>query len=282
MKDESKETDGNLNGNSDDHDDFDPHIDEFAKPRKNAQKFPFKYRLKNAFKGLTWKTWFWFSIIVLIVGLTVFALIQTIRDPSWIFKIVMQVITPIIRIEAWGFLLFIFFMALQGVMLVGGEVMLLASGLIWGTWIGAGIGLVGLFLAALVSYEIGIRGGKPVAEKFIGDDLYIFDFYMMKYGNPTLLLTRAVPAFPYEVISFAAGFLGVRRRDYYLLTFIGSFPRCLFYAFVGAQLRPEDGNLDSLVQNEELLNEFIKAGADKFNIIIVWAIVIIGAGFVIL
>jgi uncharacterized membrane protein YdjX (TVP38/TMEM64 family) len=281
MKDEPKEANSNSTDNSDDHDDFDPHIDEFAKPRLDAQKVPFKIRVKNAFKGLTWKTWFWFSIIMFVVGFTVFALIEVIRDPSWIFKNVMQIITPIIKIEGWGFALFIVFMALQGVMLVGGEVMLLTSGLIWGTWVGAGIGQVGLFLAAVVSYEIGIRGGKPVAERFIGEDLYVFDFYMMKYGNPTLLLTRAIPAFPYEVISFAAGFLGIRRRDYYLLTFIGSIPRCLFYAFVGAQLRPEDGNLDSLIQSEELLNEFIQAGTAKFNIIIIWAIVIIGAGFVI-
>ena len=282
MKDEPKEADGHLKGNLDDHDDFDLHIDEFAKPRMNAQKMPFKFRLKNAFKGLTWMTWFWFSIIVLVAGLTVIVLIQLIRDPSWIFENVMNwFIAPIITIKGWGFVLFIIFMSLQGVMLVGGEVMLLATGLIWGTWLGAGIGQVGLFLAAIVSYEIGIRGGKPVAEKFIGDDLYLFDFYMMKYGNPTLLLTRAIPAFPYEVISFVSGFLGIRRRDYYIITFLGSFPRCLFYAFIGAQLRPEDGNLEFLIQNEELLNEFIKAGTSKFNTIIIWALVIIVVGFMI-
>ena len=145
MKDKPKEADGHLKGNSDEHDDFDVHIDEFAKPRMNAQKVPFKFRLKNAFKGLTWKTWFWFSIILLVAGLTVIILIQLIRDPSWIFEKVMQwFVTPIINIKGWGFVLFIFFMALQGVMLVGGEVMLLATGLIWGTWLGAGIGQVGI------------------------------------------------------------------------------------------------------------------------------------------
>ncbi|MHA1110177.1 MAG: TVP38/TMEM64 family protein [Promethearchaeota archaeon] len=282
MNDPLNKANSNQKNNSEKHDDFDVHIDEFAKPRMNAQKISFKFRLKNAFKGLTWKTWFWFSIIMLVAGLTVLVLIQLIRDPSWIFEFVMQwFITPIINIKGWGFVLFLIFMALQGVMLIGGEVMLLATGLIWGTWVGAGIGQVGIFLAAMVSYEIGLRGGKPVAEKFIGEDLYVFDFYMMKYGNPLLLITRAIPAVSYEVVSFAAGFLGVRRRDYYLTTFIGSFSRCLFYAFIGAQLRPEDGNLEFLIQNEELLNEFIKAGTSKFNTIIIWALAIIVVGFMI-
>lgn len=281
MKNEPQKADDQIQRNLDD-DDFDLHIDEFAKPRVKAQKIPFKFRLKNTFRGLTWKTWFWFGIILFVAGMTIFVLIQLIRDPSWIFKNVMQwFITPIVNIKGWGFILFILFMGLQGVLLVGGEVMLLASGLLFGTWFGAGVGLVGIFLAAMVSYEIGIRGGKPVAERFIGDDLYIFDFYMMKYGNPTILLTRAIPALPYEVISFAAGFLGIRRRDYYILTFIGSFPRCLFYAFIGAQLRPEDGDLLGLINNETLLNEFIQAGTAKFNIILIWAIGIVVAGFLI-
>ncbi|TFG19969.1 MAG: TVP38/TMEM64 family protein [Promethearchaeota archaeon] len=282
MKNDSSEnSDSHLSVHTDEG--FDTYIDEFAKPRASKIKIPFKLRLKNAFTGLNWKTWFWFSIIMFVAALTVFAMIQLIRDSSWMFGLVIRYfITPIVELAGWGIVLYFVFMMIQGVIApLPSEVMLLATGLIWGMWIGSIMAQAGLLAAAVLSYEIGLRGGKPVAEKFIGDDLYVIDYYMMKYGNPTLLITRAIPAISYDPISFAAGFLGIKRRDYYFTTFFGSIPRSLFFAFIGAQLRPEDGDILTVLKNAELLNEFIKAGSAKFNTIVIWAAIIIGVGFVI-
>lgn len=281
MKDDPKKADTQTMVHSDD--EFDNHIDEFAKPRAAKEKIPVKKRLKEAFSGHNWKTWFWLSIIGLIAALTVFAMIQFIRDNSWMFGIVIKYfITPIVELGGWGILLYFVFMMIQGVIApLPSEVMLLATGLIWGTWLGSAMAQTGLMAAAVLAYEIGLKGGKPVAEKFIGDDLYVIDYYMMKYGNPTLLITRAIPAISYDPISFAAGFLGIKRRDYYLTTIFGSIPRSLFFAFIGAQLRPEDGDILNVLQNEELLTEFIRAGSVQFNTIILWAAIILGVGFVI-
>ena len=281
MKDEPKKADARALVHTDD--EFDLHIDEYAKPRAGKKKIPFKTRLKNAFTGLNWKTWFWLSIIALVAALTVFAMVQLIRDSSWMFGIVIKYfITPVVELGAWGIVLYFIFMAIQGVIApLPSEVMLLATGLIWGIWLGSVMAQAGLIVAAILAYEIGLRGGKPVAEKFIGDDLYVIDYYMMKYGNPTLLITRAIPAISYDPISFAAGFLGIKRRDYYLTTIFGSIPRSLFFAFIGAQLRPEDGNISAVLKNEELLKEFIEAGSAQFNTILIWAAIIIGVGFLI-
>ncbi len=280
-KDNSKNSNSHLSVHTDE--EFDKHIDEFAKPRTAKAKNSFKKRLKNAFTGLNWKTWFWLSIIMLVAALTVFAMIQLIRDSSWMFGLVIRYfITPIVELAGWGIVLYFVFMMIQGVIApLPSEVVLLATGLIWGVWIGSIMAQAGLLAAAVLSYEIGLRGGKPVAEKFIGEDLYVIDYYMMKYGNPTLLITRAIPAISYDPISFAAGFLGIKRRDYYLTTIFGSIPRSLFFAFVGSQLRPEDGDILNVLKNEELLTEFIRAGSAKFNTILIWAAIIIGVGFVI-
>jgi uncharacterized membrane protein YdjX (TVP38/TMEM64 family) len=264
-------------------DEFDNHIDEYAKPRVAKAKIPFKIRLKNAFTGQDWKTWFWFGLIILIAVITVIATIKLVQDSSWMFGLVLRYfITPIVELGAWGIVVYFVFMAIQGVIApLPSEVMLLATGLIWGMWIGSAMAQAGLMLAAVLAYEIGVRGGKPVAEKFIGDDLYVIDYYMMKYGNPTLLITRAIPAISYDPISFAAGFLGIKRRDYYLTTLIGSIPRSLFFAFMGSQMNPDNHDILELLSNSVLLEEFIKTGSAQFNTLIIWAAVIIGVMFII-
>ncbi len=277
----SEKPDSQSNIHSDE--EFETHIDEYARPRKVKVKIPLKKRLKKAFTGLTIKDWFWFGLMVALVLLTVGLTIKMAQDSSWMFGIVIQYfIGPIERLEGWGIVLFFVFMSLQGVIApLPSEVMLLACGLLWGAWGGTGMAMAGLIVTAFLSYEIGHRGGKPLAEKFIGDDLYVVDYYLYKYGNPTLLIARAIPVVPYDHISYAAGFLGIKRRDYYITSIIGSIPRALFYSFIGSNMNPENLEIIEVLENPELLRDFIQTGADKFNTIIVWTVVILTAMFLV-
>jgi uncharacterized membrane protein YdjX (TVP38/TMEM64 family) len=262
---------------------FDDHIDEYAKPRADKIKIPFKTRLKNAFTGLDLKTWIWFGIIIFLILLTVGLTIKLIQDSSWMFGLVLKYfIRPIVNLGGWGIVLYFAFMAIQGVIApLPSEILLLACGLLWGLWVGTGMAMAGLLLTAVLSYEIGFRGGKPVAEKFIGDDLYVVDYYLYKFGNPTLLIARAFPAIPYDHISFAAGFLGIKRRDYYLTTLFGSIPRALFFTFIGTKMNPEDRPIIEVLSDSELLDEFIKTSSAQFNTILIWTAVILGLMFLI-
>ncbi len=269
----------NPDNQSSDHTDeeFESHIDEYAKPRAPKVKISFKTRFKNAFTGLDIKTWIWFGVFAALILLTIGLTIKLAQDSSWMFGLVLRYfIRPIITLGGWGIVLYFVFMAVQGVIApLPSEVMLLACGLLWGLWLGTGMAMAGLILTAVLSYEIGVRGGKPVAEKFIGDDLYVFDYYLYKYGNPALLIARAFPAIPYDHISFAAGFLGIKRRDYYLTSLIGSIPRALFFTFIGSKMNPEDLPIIDILSDSELLDEFIRTGSAQFNILMVGMVVIL-------
>ncbi|MBN2155235.1 MAG: TVP38/TMEM64 family protein [Candidatus Lokiarchaeota archaeon] len=274
---DSEKQDNQPTAYTDEESEMDAHIDEYAKPRVAKVKIPIKIRFKKAFTGLDLKTWFWFGLIVFIILLTVVLTIKLVQDSSWMFGLVLKYfIRPIVTLGGWGIVLFFIFMALQGVIApLPSELMLLACGLLWGLWIGTGMAIAGLLLTAALCYEIGIRGGKPVAEKFIGDDLYVVDYYMYKYGNPTLLISRAIPAIPFDHISFAAGFLGIKRRDYYLTTLIGSIPRSLFFTFIGSKMNSEDRPIIEVLSDPELLDEFIKTGSAQFNTLILCAAVVL-------
>ncbi|UCE15113.1 MAG: VTT domain-containing protein [Candidatus Heimdallarchaeota archaeon] len=179
----------------------------------------------------------------------------------------------------WGRLIFLVFMGVQGVLVpIPSELVLLSSGLIWGLEEGAILGIVGSMIAGVLTYYIAVLGGRPMMERFLGqDNLDVLDFYIGKYGAAVILFARAFPFMAFDPISYASGFLKIKFRTYFIATLIGSIIRCVFYAWLGSTLY--EGKLSDFIDDPEKVQQFINTGSAQFNTMLLLIVVILGIAY---
>lgn len=108
-------------------------------------------------------------------------------------------------------------------------------------FLAATAGALGCNLGSIVAYEVGRRGGRPVAERWgkyllIGaDELDAADRFFARWGNLAVLVGRLLPVIR-TFIAFPAGVARMPLVPFHLYTFIGSWPFCLALAWVGMKL----------------------------------------------
>ncbi|MBY8984337.1 MAG: VTT domain-containing protein [Candidatus Lokiarchaeota archaeon] len=147
-------------------------------------------------------------------------------------------VNPVYNLGILGILLFVLIMALQGLLVpLPSEIVLLATGMIWGWFYGGIMGIVGSMTAGLLCYYISKRGGRPLAEKFVGEKaIEIADKFIKKHGMKAIIITRFIPVIPFDVISYTAGIVDIDVKKYSIGTLIGSIFRAFFYATLGSLL----------------------------------------------
>ena len=150
-------------------------------------------------------------------------------------------INPIYLLGIIGFFLFFIVMAIQGLLVpIPSELVLLAAGMIWGIVGGGIMGVIGSMAAALLCYYVSRKGGRPLAEKFVGKSaISMADDFIHKYGMSAIIVARLLPFVAFDPISYTAGIVDLDVKKYAIGTFIGSIPRAFFYSWLGASLTSE-------------------------------------------
>ena len=102
-------------------------------------------------------------------------------------------------------------------------------------------GALGCNLGSIVAYEIGKRGGRPLAERWgryllIGPgELDAADRFFARWGSAAVLVGRLLPVIR-SFIAFPAGVARMRLLPFHVYTFVGSWPWCFGLAWVGMTL----------------------------------------------
>lgn len=102
-------------------------------------------------------------------------------------------------------------------------------------------GAFGCVVGSLVSYYVGLYGGRPLAERygrwvfFSRRDLERADAWFARWGLWAAFISRMLPIVR-TFISFPAGIARVPVVPFSILTFVGSFPWCLMLAWAGQKL----------------------------------------------
>jgi membrane protein DedA with SNARE-associated domain len=108
-------------------------------------------------------------------------------------------------------------------------------------YLAATAGAIGCNLGSIVAYEIGKRGGRPMAERFgryvlIGPgEIDAADRFFARWGSLAVLIGRLLPVIR-SFIAFPAGVARMRLVPFHVYTFIGSWPWCFGLAWVGMKL----------------------------------------------
>ena len=160
-------------------------------------------------------------------------------DETFLFILVVEwFVNPIILLGIIGILLFLLIMAIQGLIVpIPSEIVLLAVGMIWGWFWGGLLGVAGSMLAGILCFYVSKKGGRPLAEKFIGiSALEMADDLIEKHGMVAIILARSVPFVSFDAISYTAGLVDMDIKKYSIGTFIGTIPRAFFYSYLGSIL----------------------------------------------
>ncbi len=102
-------------------------------------------------------------------------------------------------------------------------------------------GALGCNLGSIVGYEIGRRGGRPVAERWgryllVGPgEIDAADRFFARWGGVAVLIGRLLPVIR-SFIAFPAGVARMRLVPFHVYTFLGSWPWCFGLAWVGMTL----------------------------------------------
>ncbi|MFX1313796.1 MAG: TVP38/TMEM64 family protein, partial [Promethearchaeota archaeon] len=172
-------------------------------------------------------------------------------------------VNPIYKLGFIGIFLFMAIMAIQGLIVpIPSELVLLATGMIWGWFIGGIMGLIGSMCAGLLCFYVSKKGGRPLAKKFVGENaINMADDLIHKYGIKAIIISRFLPFVSFDVISYASGLVDIDIKKYLVGTLIGSIFRAFFYSIWGFLLgfKPP---IDTTI------TESIEAQAGVFNIIL--------------
>lgn len=118
-------------------------------------------------------------------------------------------------------------------------------------WLVALAGAVGCVLGSLVAYWVGMKGGRPLIEKYgryllvSTHDLDLADRWFEKRGEIIVFVSRMLPAIR-TFIAFPAGVARMNLKRFVIYTFAGSFPWCLGLAYVGQKLGEKWNKDDTL------------------------------------
>jgi membrane protein DedA with SNARE-associated domain len=119
---------------------------------------------------------------------------------------------------------------------------------LWGVSVA---GAVGCVLGSLVAYWVGMKGGRPLIEKYgrfvlvSRHDLDLADRWFSHYGELIIFTSRLLPAIR-TFIAFPAGVARMNLKRFIIYTFAGSLPWCLALAYVGQKLGEKWNSDDTL------------------------------------
>jgi len=113
----------------------------------------------------------------------------------------------------------------------------IASGYIFGTWLGALYGFIGIMLGNSIVFALSKTLGRPFVGKIVDkEELKQFNAFFEKRGVYSLAVIRLIPMFPADVISFAAGLTEMRFWTYTLITAATIIPPLIVQNFFGSAL----------------------------------------------
>ena len=214
--------------------------DNVIEKKSSSSKFKNYFRNIFNFSQYDKKTILYIIIFTVLVLLSLFLLYYIyFVDGTILYRFVVDwFVNPIYYLGFVGILIFIIVMAIQGLLVpIPSEIILLATGIIWGIFGGGVMGIIGSMAAALLCFYISKKGGRPLVKKFVGDKaIDLADNFIHKYGMGAIIVARFLPFIAFDPISYASGLVDMDVKKYSIGTFIGSIPRAFFYSWLGSIL----------------------------------------------
>jgi membrane protein DedA with SNARE-associated domain len=106
------------------------------------------------------------------------------------------------------------------------------------------VGAVANLFGSLIAYFVGLKGGRPLLEKYgkyvliTHSKLELADQWFEKYGYEAVFISRVLPGIR-TFISLPAGIAHMDIKKFIIYTFLGSLPWCFALGYIGVLLGPQ-------------------------------------------
>jgi uncharacterized membrane protein YdjX (TVP38/TMEM64 family) len=143
----------------------------------------------------------------------------------------------VLSFGAWSPVISLGLMVLQAVISpIPAFALSIANGLAFGAFWGAVISLAGRSLAASLCFYFARTIGRGAVESLVGERAARrSEGWLESWGVQAVLLTRLIPFFSFDLVSYAAGLSRLRFDRFLGATVIGEVPAAIMYSWVGAR-----------------------------------------------
>jgi uncharacterized membrane protein YdjX (TVP38/TMEM64 family) len=162
---------------------------------------------------------------------------------SFLFNLHKKISIEQIRIfiKSLGFfgpLVYMMLYSVTSIILFPASLLSIASGTIWGPYLGTAYTVTGATLSASIPFFIARLLGRDYVQKKLSftNKLRICDKFLKKNGFMAVFIMRLIPLFPWDVVNYGSGICGIRLRDYLSATFIGIIPGSFTYNLIGSTI----------------------------------------------
>lgn len=113
------------------------------------------------------------------------------------------------------------------------SILAIAGGMCFGMVGGFIYTMIGAILGGSLSFFLAKNLGHKVFNKFIKTDVSKLENAIKNRGFMLVFLLRLIPLFPFDIISYAAGFSGVKFKDFAFATILGIIPGIFVFINIG-------------------------------------------------
>lgn len=136
----------------------------------------------------------------------------------------------------WAPAVFIAVASMRPLLFVPAGLISVVGGLVFGSLVGTVYTLVGSTIGALIAFEIARYFGRELVQKVSKGRLEGWGKMLEGQGIHIIFLTRLMPVFPFDAISYAAGLSSISFRNFFVGTMLGIIPGTFVYSFLGSTL----------------------------------------------
>jgi uncharacterized membrane protein YdjX (TVP38/TMEM64 family) len=135
---------------------------------------------------------------------------------------------------AWGFLLFLALQVLQVVLaVIPGEAVELMAGLLYGTWGGLLVCLLGVLIGAMCVYSFErLVGAHSLSEQALQKYRFLRDESHLKF---CLFLVFFIPGTPKDMLTYSGPFLPIKAHEFFLISTLARIPSILSSTFAASR-----------------------------------------------
>jgi phosphatidylserine/phosphatidylglycerophosphate/cardiolipin synthase-like enzyme/uncharacterized membrane protein YdjX (TVP38/TMEM64 family) len=120
---------------------------------------------------------------------------------------------------------------LGGLVMMPVTMLIAATGIVFGPWLGMLYSLLGATLSAVFVYAIGREVGRDAVRRVAGRRINDLSRRIAKRGLLAMLFVRIVPIAPFSIINLVAGASHLGFRDFLLGTILGLLPGTILISF---------------------------------------------------
>lgn len=173
-----------------------------------------------------------------------FSLVLLAAAAIGVYSIGLQRLTPeaiqklVLSFGWWGPILYLFLFTIRPLFFFPAIVFTLAGAMAFGPVWGTIYGVIGASLGAFLCFAITRLLGREKVERICGGSLKLsaLNNCTAEHSFRTVLFTRLVPIFHWDIVSYAAGLSKIKFSQYSAATFIGTIPGAVAYNFLGYSL----------------------------------------------